>query len=68
MGELINTCSYMSLELAEGLAILLSKGRIRISPLASSALRITTECDSESTAAALCDQFEDLVRSIDSSM
>ena len=57
----------MSIELAEGLDISLNEGRIRISPLASSALKITTECESESSAMALCDQFEDLVRNIDNS-
>lgn len=67
MRELINSCSEMSIELAEGLDISLNEGRIRISPLASSALKITTECESESSAMALCDQFEDLVRNIDNS-
>lgn len=65
MRELISTCSEMSVELTEGLDISLNKGHIRISPLADKALRITTECDSETSASELCDQFEDLVRNID---
>jgi len=65
MRELINTCSEMSVELAEGLDISLQRGHIRISPLPDKSLRITTECANEEIASELCAQFEEMVRNID---